>query len=121
MMMSIAEKGRKKIAVHQDGDSDSSDTWQQCDDTVETVHSDLPEIAPSEHKTKTHTAIEGATTFEEVLQVHAPDLECTAPARTYRSPALLVTYYCRTLLIRQASEERLLDKYVPVAIRAHIF
>lgn len=77
MILFIRHQGGKFKDDH-DENYDIMCTFPQCDGTVETIHSSVPEVAGIAQATMTHMETEGLPALKEVLQAHGSDPEFQA-------------------------------------------
>lgn len=83
----------------QDGSSDLSCSYQQCDAHEETESGALLEVAVIVHAAEKHTETEKAPILEAFLQALASDRECQDTAQTVRLPTFLFMYCFNGVLV----------------------
>lgn len=92
LTVSSVEQRAGNINEDHDGNSHLICIFQQCDETVTTKNSKLPEVVALIHTTKTNTVTVETPRLKRFLQAQAADLESQALTHTVRLTTSLVTY-----------------------------
>lgn len=115
MTVSLVEEKREKINGCHDIIYSLPNTFQKCDDILETVNSALSKETTLTHTSIAHTAMEESPLSEEFL-ANDSDREGQAALQRFKFPALSSTYERDGALIRQAPLDAARQKDVPVAL-----